>query len=86
MGKWSHGHILLPERVVEQAVSDLKGSVNVAVIEATANEQKTAEYGIEGFPTIKEFGSTPWARPMSMNTRENVLPLPSQRSVSRYWM
>lgn len=49
-----HCKQLAPE--YEQAASDLKGSVKVAAIEATANEVKASEYGIEGFPTIKVFG------------------------------
>jgi len=49
-----HCKALAPEW--EQAAADLKGSVKVAALEATANEQKAAEYGIQGFPTIKVFG------------------------------
>ncbi|GMF33380.1 unnamed protein product [Phytophthora lilii] len=49
-----HCKALAPEW--EQAASDLKGSVKVAAIEATDNELKAAEYGIQGFPTIKVFG------------------------------
>ncbi|KAL4169626.1 hypothetical protein KRP22_010544 [Phytophthora ramorum] len=49
-----HCKALAPEW--EQAASDLKGSVKVAAIEATANEIKPAEYGVQGFPTIKVFG------------------------------
>ncbi|TDH65249.1 uncharacterized protein CCR75_009048 [Bremia lactucae] len=49
-----HCKALAPEW--EQAASNLKGFVKVAAIEGTANEQKPAEYGIEGFPTIKLFG------------------------------
>ncbi|EGZ28554.1 hypothetical protein PHYSODRAFT_343884 [Phytophthora sojae] len=51
--------VLDPESFREQVQQDSGvwlGSVKVAAIEATANEQKTAEYGIEGFPTIKVFG------------------------------
>ncbi|TMW68720.1 hypothetical protein Poli38472_006188 [Pythium oligandrum] len=49
-----HCKALAPEW--EQAASDLKGSVRVAAIDATANEQKAQEFGIRGFPTIKVFG------------------------------
>lgn len=49
-----HCKALAPEW--EQAASDLKGTVKLAALDATANEQKAAEYGIRGFPTIKVFG------------------------------
>lgn len=49
-----HCKALAPEW--EQAASDLKGAVKLAALDATANEQKAAEYGIRGFPTIKVFG------------------------------
>lgn len=49
-----HCKALAPEW--EQAASDLKGSVRIGALDATANEQKAAEYGIQGFPTIKLFG------------------------------
>ncbi|RMX63306.1 hypothetical protein DD238_006598 [Peronospora effusa] len=49
-----HCKALAPEW--EQAASDLKGFVKFAALDGTANEVKTNEYGIEGFPTIKVFG------------------------------
>ncbi|RLN96413.1 hypothetical protein BBJ28_00020473 [Nothophytophthora sp. Chile5] len=49
-----HCKALAPEW--EQAASDLKGAVKLGALDATANEQKAAEYGIRGFPTIKVFG------------------------------
>ncbi|CAH0517886.1 unnamed protein product [Peronospora belbahrii] len=49
-----HCKALAPEW--EQAASDLKGSVKVAALDATVNEGKISEYGIEGFPMIKLFG------------------------------
>ncbi|KAJ0409169.1 hypothetical protein ATCC90586_010250 [Pythium insidiosum] len=51
-----HCKALAPEW--EQAASDLKGSVRVAAIDATANEKTAQEFGIRGFPTIKVFGPT----------------------------
>ncbi|KAF1332073.1 Protein disulfide-isomerase domain, partial [Globisporangium splendens] len=49
-----HCKALAPEW--EQAASDLKGAVKLGALDATAHEQKAAEYGIRGFPTIKVFG------------------------------
>ncbi|KAI9895723.1 hypothetical protein PsorP6_003741 [Peronosclerospora sorghi] len=49
-----HCQALAPEW--EQAASDLNGFVKVAAIDATVNEAKTTEYGIQGFPTIKVLG------------------------------
>ncbi|KAL0587064.1 hypothetical protein ABG067_003404 [Albugo candida] len=40
----------------EKAATDLKGSVMVGAIDATAYEKKAAEYGVKGFPTLKVFG------------------------------
>ncbi|OQS01926.1 disulfide-isomerase [Thraustotheca clavata] len=49
-----HCKSLAPEW--EQAASELRGSVKLGALDATANEAKAAEYGIQGFPTIKVFG------------------------------
>uniref|UniRef100_A0AAV1TCQ0 Thioredoxin domain-containing protein n=1 Tax=Peronospora matthiolae TaxID=2874970 RepID=A0AAV1TCQ0_9STRA len=49
-----HCKALAPEW--EQAASNLKGSVKLGALEATVNEEKTTEYGIQGFPSIKVFG------------------------------
>jgi len=49
-----HCKSLAPEW--EQAASDLKGFVKFAALDATTNEEKVNEYGIQGFPTIKAFG------------------------------
>jgi protein disulfide-isomerase A6 len=49
-----HCKALAPEW--EQAASDLKGSVKLGALDATAHERKAGEYGIRGFPTIKVFG------------------------------
>ncbi|EQC37366.1 hypothetical protein SDRG_05583 [Saprolegnia diclina VS20] len=51
-----HCKSLAPEW--EQAASELRGSVKLGALDATANEAKAAEYGIKGFPTIKVFGPT----------------------------
>lgn len=51
-----HCKALAPEW--EQAASELKGSVKVAAVDATANERLAGEFGIRGYPTIKVFGPT----------------------------
>jgi protein disulfide-isomerase A6 len=49
-----HCKALAPEW--EQAASDLKGSVKLGALDATAHETISQEFGIRGFPTIKVFG------------------------------
>merc|ERR1719399_2085939 len=38
-----------------KAATELKGIINVAVVDATANEGLSGRFGVQGFPTIKMF-------------------------------
>lgn len=46
---------LAPEWV--RAATELKGKVNLGVVDATVHTQLAQRYGIQGFPTIKFFPS-----------------------------
>ncbi|KDO29489.1 hypothetical protein SPRG_06029 [Saprolegnia parasitica CBS 223.65] len=50
------GDVWLVEFLCAVAASELRGSVKLGALDATAHEAKAAEYGIKGFPTIKVFG------------------------------
>ena len=50
-----HCKSLAPE--YEKAASALKGVVKIVAVDATQSEKLAQKYGIQGFPTIKVFGS-----------------------------
>lgn len=41
----------------EQAATELKGKVKVGAVDCTAHESLCGEFGVQGFPTLKYFGS-----------------------------
>ena len=49
------GHCKSLEPEWKQAASNLKGTVKVAKIDATENQQLAQRFGVNGYPTIKVF-------------------------------
>ena len=41
----------------DQAAKDLKGSVNLGMVDATQHQSLASKYGVQGYPTIKVFGA-----------------------------